>query len=159
MLVKCRACGAKIERATAYKVQCGKRNEYYCNEVEFRDKQQAKKNLSESQDKLYRLVDEVFGRHITMYVLYKEMNEIATQYGYPLITQYITTNKDYLSGVMTKDFSSEYGQIRYFMAIIRNNMQSFKAKQGTEPIPVADFKFSPSNYKQRTQRKGFAEIE
>ena len=159
MLVKCRACGAKIDRATAYKVVTGKVNQYYCNLAEFTDWQQAKKKVSDNKDRLYQLVNEVFGYNVTNSILYKEMQEVAIKYDYSLLSQYITENKAYLSKSMAKDFVSEYAQIRYFMAIIRNNMASFILKQKVIPDKAAEFEFSSHHYQASPKRQGFSTIE
>lgn len=87
------------------------------------------------------------------------MQEVAIKYDYPLLSQYITENKAYLSKSMAKDFVSEYAQIRYFMAIIRNNMASFILKQKVIPDKATEFEFSNHHYQASKKRQGFATIE
>lgn len=159
MLVKCRVCGAQIERSTAYKVQHGKVNHYYCSQQEYDTNQEIKRKNAESKDQTYQLINEIFGRKVINSALFKELNNITAQYGYSLIAQYLASNKGYLSDAMGKDFVSEYAQIRYFAAILRNSIYDFKRKNKVEPIKKVDFEYGVSNYKQRAQRTGFAEIE
>ena len=154
-LVKCQQCGAKIDRETAYKVVVGKVNRYYCNEQEANKAQEA----NQVKCHLYQLVDDIFGRHVINSILYKEMQEVAVQYGYPLLREYVLANRIYLGQCMAREFSSEYAQIRYFMAIVRNNIQTFKMRNKVEPVKTTDFEFHQAIYQARTQRKGFADIE
>lgn len=156
LLVKCRICGNKTERKEAYKVMAGGRNNYYCSETEYREwlfKRAAKDNT-------YNIIYEIFERKVTNTVLYKETSGLAEVYTYEKIYAYLVENKNYLNNVMKKDFLSEYAQIRYFAAILKNSLADFRYKNKTSEeikriyIDMPDYKFS-----RRKPKKTLAEYE
>lgn len=121
MLVKCRYCGNKVDRKEAYKVVVGGQNAYYCNEKEYLLKNKNKF----AKDKVYRLINEIFGYEVKS-IIYKEINEIRKTFSYEDISSYLESSFDYLHGIMCeKDFQSEYGKVRYFSAILKNNLPMF----------------------------------
>lgn len=144
LLVKCRICGNKIERKEAYKVVSDSRNNYYCNETEYMGWLLKR----ESKDNTYNIIYEIFERKVTNTALYKEINGLAEVYTYEKIYAYLKENKAYLDNVMKKDFSSEYAQIRYFAAILKNSLADFKYKSKTIEkikricIDMPDYKFN-----------------
>lgn len=154
MLVKCKICGNKVDRTEAYKVVVNEKNQYYCNKNEYEEW----KSKQVVKDNTYNLIYDIFGRKITNTVLFKEVGELATIYTYEKILAYLTENKNYLSNVMEKDFVSEYAQIRYFTAILKNSLSDFtyikeqKIKRVEIDIPNGKF-----NRKQR--KKSLAEYE
>lgn len=144
LLVKCRICGNKTERKEAYKVTSGGRNNYYCNETEYMGWLLKR----ESKDNTYNIIYGIFGRKVTNTALYKEISGLAEVYTYEKIYAYLKENKAYLDNVMEKDFPSEYVQIRYFAAILKNSLADFKYKSKTVEeikkiyIDMPDYKFS-----------------
>lgn len=144
MLVKCRICGNKTERSKAYKTVKDGRNNYYCNETEYMGwllKRESKNNT-------YNIIYVIFERKVTNTVLYKEINGLAEVYTYEKIYAYLKENKTYLGNAMKKNFQSEYAQIRYFAAILKNSLADFKYENKTtkEPkriyVDMPDYKFS-----------------
>ena len=122
MLVKCRCCGNKIDRKEAYKVVVGGQNAYYCNEREYLQKNKNKID----KNKTYNLINQIFGYEVKNSIIYKEINDIRKDFSYENISLYLESEFDYLHGVMCeKDFQSEYGKIRYFSAILKNNLPGF----------------------------------
>ena len=115
MKVKCKSCGEKIERDTAYKVIIKDKNSYYCCEQEYLD---YIKNLKDKDD-VYIEIDNIFNRKVTHTVLFKEIYELSQTYTYKTILLYLQQNKEYLINVLSKNFVSEYAQIRYFTAILK----------------------------------------
>ena len=67
MLVKCRQCGTKIDRKTAFKVVVGGKNAYYCNEAEYQ------KTLHEKEIKTitYDCINQIFGYKVLNSALFK----------------------------------------------------------------------------------------
>jgi YHS domain-containing protein len=118
MLVTCKACKIKIEKESAYKVKRNDKNEYYCNEKEYIHVQQEKS----ARLKVLELVNDIFGYVVINTVLQKEISEIAHIYTYTAIASYMQDNLQYIQKFMNKDFSNEYGKIRYLCTIIKNNL-------------------------------------
>ena len=134
MLVKCKICGNKIDRADAYNVTVNGKNNYYCNEKEY-SSWKIKKDV---RDNTYSVIYDIFGRKVTNTVLFKEIGDLADIYTYGKIEDYLLANKTYLSTVMEKSFVSEYAQIRYFDAILKNSLADFciEVKDYTKEIEI-----------------------
>lgn len=154
MLVKCKGCQEKIDRDIAYKIVINGKNNYYCNEQEYKDI----KNKKEIKDNTYLKIYDIFGRKITNTILFKEVNELADIYGYEIIYAYLDKNQDYLSNVMAKDFNNEFGQIRYFSAILKNSLTDFKVENKVvEKKLIVDI--PKNNFKPKQRKKSLIEYE
>lgn len=154
MLVKCKGCQEKIDRDIAYKIVINGKNNYYCNEQEYKDI----KNKKEIKDNTYLKIYDIFGRKITNTILFKEVNELADIYGYEIIYAYLDKNQDYLSNVMSKDFNNEFGQIRYFSAILKNSLTDFKVENKVvEKKLIVDI--PKNNFKPKQRKKSLIEYE
>lgn len=155
MLVKCQSCGNRIERDKAFKIVVGKVNKYYCNENEYLEIEEKKKLKKNTFDEIFKC----FNRKITNSALFGEISELEKIYGYEKIYKYIADNSDYISSVITsKDFVSEYAQIRYFAAILKNNLADFIIKK--EPIEKhIEVEVLETKFKPRRKRRSLEEIE
>lgn len=154
MLVKCRACGEKVDRLLAYKVVIDGKNHYYCTEKEYQDLLIQK----EYKDNTYQLINQIFGRIITNTILFKEIGEISKIYTYEKILAYLKESKTYLHNVMKKDFSSEYAQIRYFSAILKNSLTDFQI-QTEAPVRQVEVDVPNCKFSRKTKRKPLIEYE
>lgn len=154
MLVKCRLCGAKVERKNAFKVVVGNKNAYYCNEAEY----QKVLHNREVKDNTYTCINEIFGYKVLNSALFKEINLLLETYSYEHILAYLMENKNYITKVLEKDFVSEYAKIRYFSAIIKNNIADFKMKEPEKPREI-DVDMPIRNYKRKNKRRSLEEIE
>ncbi len=154
MLVKCRICNNKIDRADAYKVIVNNKNNYYCNETEY----QTWALKKEIKDNTYNLIYEIFGRKITNTILFKEVGELSEIYTYEKILAYLEENKEYLYNVMKKTFSSEYAQIRYFTAILKNNLSDFHYEK-EEQIKKVDMDIPEYKFSRKSKRKPLSDYE
>lgn len=153
MLVKCKICGNKVDRLQAYKVVVNGRNNYYCNETEYKQWIYEK----EIKDNTYLLIYDIFGRKVTNTILFKEVNDLANIYTYKKIFAYLKENEQYLNHVMQKSFTNEYAQIRYFSAILKNSMNDFKYHQ--EPIKEIDIDMPECKFSRKKQRRTLEEYE
>lgn len=147
--VTCRCCGKKIDRRIAIGVPHGKTTWNYCPEHV---------GQKSPKDKMYDLVFEIFGRTVTHTVLYKELDAIAKIYTYEKITAYLEENKEYLEDVIYgRNYVSEFAQIRYFAAIIKNSIHEFEIKN-FEPVikkeVEIDMDISTNKYKTKKKRAG-----
>jgi hypothetical protein len=153
---KCKYCGKSIDTKTAYKVIVGKSNRYYCNAEEY----EIVHKVQQIKDDTYNLIYEIFGRTITNTVLYKEVNELSSVYEYEKIRGYLLGNKNYLSNVMqNKQFQSEYAQIRYFAAILKNNLASFHFVIKEPANKEVEVDMPSCNFNRKPSRKTLEEYE
>ena len=152
--VKCRICGNKKEKSEAYKVVINNKNNYYCNETEYREWAYKK----EIKDNTYNLIYDIFERKVTNTVLFKEVGELSDIYTYEKIFAYLKENQAYLNGVMKKGFSSEYAQIRYFTAILKNSLADFQYKKEVQ-IKNIEQDMPECKFKRKGKRKPLLEYE
>lgn len=154
MLVKCRICGNKIDRDIAYKVRNKNINEYYCDKNEYLERLEKIK----IKDYTYEKIFYIFNRKVTNTVLFKELSELENVYGYEIIYKYLCENEKYLICVLSKDFKSEYAQIRYFSTILKNSLADFKIEI-KQPEKKIEIDIPKVKYAQRKKRKSLYEIE
>lgn len=152
--MKCKICGNKIDRKEAYKITINGKNLYHCSEQEYKEYLKAKT----VKDNTYNLINDIFGRKVINTILFKEVNEISNTYPYQHIYSYLIENQQYLSRVMSRDFKSEYAQIRYFTAIIKNSLSDYKEKE-PEIKRSASSEVITMKYSQQKKRRSLAEIE
>lgn len=155
MLVKCRLCSTKIERNQAFKVVVGGKNAYYCNEAEY----QQVLHDREVKDSTYECVNRIFGYKVLNSALFKEMNIILESYSYDYILAYLKDNEEYITNVLKKDFNSEYAKIRYFSAILKNNLQDYHMPIKEEPRVIEYDEPIVHKFHRSKQRRGLAELE
>lgn len=127
---------------------------YYCSEQEHKEYLKAKT----VRDNTYNLINDIFGRKVINTILFKEINEISNTYPYQHIYSYLIENQQYLSRVISKDFKSEYAQIRYFTAILKNSLSDYKEKEPDIKRNVSD-EIITMKYRQQKKRRSLAEIE
>lgn len=121
MLVKCKCHSEKIDRDTAFKVIINNKNEYYCTEKDYLKIKQEKEN----RKNLFDNINNLFGYIVTNTILYKEISELSKIYPYAKINSYINDNSQMLEKYMSKSFNNEYGKIKYFTTIIKNNIKDY----------------------------------
>lgn len=162
MEVICKACGKKVDRKIAFKIRASGKNIYYCSESEYKAVIKAKQNIED----IYSVICNIFGNQVLHSALKKEWKlwrEITTD---TVILAYLKEKENELQNVMqSKYFSGEYASIRYFSAILKNNLKDFatgfknKQEQETENDRVNNIELYESRKGKTPTRKGFAEIE
>lgn len=154
MLVKCKGCTNKIERDTAFKVVVKGKNSYYCNANEYETINVEK----ESKNKVIDLSFELIGQ-TTNTALFKELTEIAKVHTYTKLLKYMEENMIDLDAALARtDFVHEYAKIRYFAAIIKNQIGDFKEKTELESTEVHDFDYVEEVKYTPTKKKSFADF-
>ena len=153
---KCKYCGKSIDTKVAYKVAIGKTNRYFCNKEEYDIVHEAQ----QTKDDTYNLIFEIFGRKVTNTILYKEVNELSLVYPYEKIKAYLEQNVTYLSNLMqNKLFQSEYAQIRYFAAILKNSLADFKYEKKDKIEKKVEIDMPSCKFKRESCKKTLAEYE
>ena len=155
--VKCRACGKYVDKKLAYKfVNSSNRNEYYCTQKEYEDKQKEK----ELKDSTYHLIFDVFGCSISNSLFYKEMNELLIHHTMQEVHDIVKENLDQLTIIMSRNFNSNYGKIRYFFTVIERKLDE-ESKLGYKPvrveIEIPDVEYN--NFKSRQNRTSLETLE
>ena len=131
----------------------GKR-EYYCNEKEYIQKQ---KQIAD-RDKTIKIINEIFGYEITNSAFFKELKDISENNSYEKIYSFIYDNREMLDRSLSKPFTSEYGKIRYFSTIIKNNIVDYVIDN--EPyITSNEYEVLDIKYKAKKKRRAMCDIE
>lgn len=132
--VKCRICGERIDKATAYFItiynkQGEEKRSYFCSEEEYYKEEQRKIKAAADKDKAYYLICDIIGRkEIINTVLWKEWalwNKVASN---EVIGQYLEENKTYLISAVSRLDNVELNRIKYLSAILKNKLGDFKPK-------------------------------
>lgn len=147
--VKCTYCHTEIDKKDALAIPNGKRNKYYCCLEHV--------GLANERDIFYQQAQDVIGK-TTSSVFYKEMNEIAQVHGFNKMCQYLKVNELYLKNAMHKSFKTEFGKIRYFAAILKNNLGNFKYIKPVESKEVKPPEIYKANYKRKNERRGMNDL-
>lgn len=160
MLVKCSVCGKKIDKATAYiaNVKVNKRDgsvtykkANVCSEAEWNQKLKADSDRKE----MITLVNEYLGDTKNT-VLFKEIS----LWGEPnKIVRFIKENRNKFDIMYQKVFETEYQKIRYFSAIIKNNINDMPDEIKEEPIKIVELEWYENKHKNKKRRKCLADYE
>ena len=154
MLVKCKICGEKIDRDTAYKRVVNGKNFYYHSESEYETEEKRKQKAAEDKERVYRLICDVMGeKEILNTALWKEKIEWNKAFADEIITKYLQENKNYLTSAIARLDSSQYAKIRYLSAILKNSLGDFKPKaiEVEKPKVVVEEHYE-TKYKAKTRR-------
>ena len=150
---KCKYCGKPVITTEGYKVVVNGRNIYYCNEQEYR------KAIAPSltRNSVLVICNEILSSP-TDGVLCKELNEWLKIADINKILAYLTEYKVYISNQMErKTFSSYYGKVRYFSAIVKNSLSVYKMPQPDIQKDLAEIcEVKPYTYSRK--RKSLCEL-
>ena len=126
---KCKICGSTLDTKDAYKVtdKNGK-NKYFCSESEFEAEEARKKKAAEDKDKVYNLICDMFGYEIVNTQFFAEWTLWNKLKSNEIIYKYLRENEDYLQQICDRSFDTEYQKIRYFSAVLKNNLKDFLPK-------------------------------
>lgn len=150
---KCKYCGKPVITTEGYKVVVGGKNTYYCNEQEYR-KVIA---LSQARNNILALCEEIVNNP-TDGVIGRELNEWLKIADLAKISAYLTENKVYIIDQLErKTFSSYYGKVRYFSAIVKNGLPVYKMPQPDIEKDLTEIcEVKPYNYSRK--HKSLSEI-
>jgi len=152
MLVKCKCHSVKIDKDIAFKVIVNSKNEYYCSEreyLELKEKKEGRKILLEK-------INNVFGYTITNTILNKELSELSKVYSFTKMNSYVNENMIELQKFMSKSFTSEYGKIKYFTTILKNNLKDYIVAK-SEVVKELREEIIISKYKPINRKKSLSE--
>ena len=162
---KCKYCGKWLDTKESIKVTDDGKNRYYCNVwccTKHSKELIEKAKINAEYDQIYELTKQIFGYEFTGYSLLKrEINTWEKVGTRAKIIAYLTENKDWLSNVMSKEFTSDFNRVRYYSVIVAGKLHDFKPK----PVEVEKSKIvvEETIYDAPTQslnkRRSLAELE
>lgn len=133
---KCQWCKKEVDTKTAHREVIDGKNKYWCNDncyeaYETDREKQAK--IKAEYDEIYEITKEIFGYAFAGYSLLKRevvgWEKIGNR---QKIIAYLKENKAWLSGVMSKEFSSDFNRVRYFSVIVTGKLHDWKPKVEVE---------------------------
>lgn len=121
MLVKCKICGQKNEKADSYCIVINGKNNYFCSEIEYN----AHNKEREYKDLFYKEICECFGYDIKNSMLWKTIAEYKELYSFEVMYYTIADKKnDIVAALPNLVNASEINKIKYTFAIIANNIKN-----------------------------------
>lgn len=151
---KCRKCGATIKQKDAFAVKIGKRNTYYCSEAEYLSVQKEQQAYDNLNDKVF----EIFGYYIRNSAYYANLRQVHQRYTWQEILNCVIEHEELFDRLMQKDFSTEYGQIRYFIVVLENKLSEAKPKE-KEIIWHIEEDMPDMKYTKKERRKSLEDFE
>lgn len=137
---KCQWCKKEVDTKTAHREVVDGKNKYWCNDncyesYEADREKQAK--IKAEYDEIYEITKEIFGYAFAGYSLLKRevvgWEKISNR---QKIIAYLKENKAWLSGVMSKEFASDFNRVRYFSTIVAGKLHDWKPKVEVENTVV-----------------------
>ena len=165
---KCRICGTSLDTTTAYKVISHDTNDkattaYYCSKEEYKNDCAKKEKAAIDYYAVENAITEIFGYKVENNTIHKEWKRWNNLANNEQIAAYLIENKNYLFEVMKKDFSSEFGKIRYFSTILCNQLIDFntkvEVKEVRKPQVQVDETFYSSTPTTQNKRRSLADLE
>lgn len=128
--VKCKECGNKLERSDAYLVESISEKtlkinkKYYCDEKCYKKQETRKELIIKCND----LMEEILDIPIRSNIYFNKMySPIIKRYDYDVIYEFLTYEKDYIEQQMEdKDFNTVNVKLKYFLAIMQNNIGKYE---------------------------------
>ena len=160
-MVKCKRCGKKIDQSTAFKVLKWKKDgspapsEWYCNEDEYVEVVNAKMK----RELCLKELELVFGVGWSYSTALGQMKDIISNYGYETLYYYLLQDGERICNTLrNKKFETNFGKLRYFLAILRNNLPDF-APPKEDNRTVKPDEIVEITYKPKTKRRSLDDIE
>lgn len=151
--MKCRLCGKELTKNEGIAVKHGKVNWYYCCIEHAKYKSH--------EDMFYEYFNEIAPVKYFS-IVKKTFTKLAEKYGWNKILLYTKDNYDYLKKIAMRDFSSEYGMIKYFSKVYESNLEKYKEQvesnvKKTSENEVVEMKKKDSK-KSKNRRRGLYEV-
>lgn len=163
MRAKCKICGSILDTNNAYKVVVKGKNAYYCSCEEYNENVDKKKKEADEYYAVENAITEIFGYKVENSMIHKEWKRWNNISDNCKIADYLNQNKSYLCEIMRKEFSSEYGKIRYFSTILCNNLKDFNSKfvvkETEKPKVKTDENFYNMPSTSKNKRRSLADLE
>ena len=128
--VKCKECGNKLERSDAYLVESISEKtlkinkKYYCDEKCYKKQETRKELIIKCNDLMEEILDIPIRSNIYFNKMYSPM---IKRYDYDVIYEFLTSEKDYIEQqIEDKDFNTINVKLKYFLAIMQNNIGKYE---------------------------------
>lgn len=159
---KCQICKKQLDTSEAYKIlDKNGRNKYYCSENEYVEWQAVKDKEKTDKGRVFNLITKIFGYQVANTILYKEWQIWNGLRSDEVISAYLAEKESYLTRAMARLDSNEYAKIKYFSAILKNDLKDYKVKEEIieRPTVVVDQTMYESPTRAPNKRRSLADLE
>lgn len=134
--VKCQICKKELTTDTAFKVNDGKRNKYYCDLIEYEIHQEEIK----AKDEIYENVCDILGYKSKNTLIFKEIVNLHEVYSHKNINEYLKINITLIKDLIQQNnINKEFNKIRYIFGVISRGIDDFvriKEKELKDKIDI-----------------------
>ena len=161
----CRYDKKQLDTKTAFKVIIDEKNTYWCSEDcynHFLEAKEKQEKINAEYCQIFDLTREIFGYEFqSIGLLRREVlawEKVGTR---AKIIAYLTENKDWLSGVMSKEFASDFNRVRYYSVIVAGKLHDFKPKavEAEKPKIVVEETIYEAPTQSLNKRRSLADLE
>lgn len=162
---KCRYDKKPVDTKTAFKVVIKDKNTYWCSEECYKlycEEQEKQAKINAEYDEIFELTKQIFGYEFTGYSLLKrEINTWEKVGTREKIISYLKENKDWLSGVMSKEFNGDFNRVRYYSVVVSSKLHDFKPKiaEIDRPKIMVDESIYDAPAQSFNKRRSLADLE
>lgn len=161
---KCKICKKLINTNDAYKITNGKTNLYYCSEEHYKEglkEKEFKERLKEARGKVFQKMQDILGSNMDFVAIQCIIPEFFNIDDLNKMFSYLEDNEDYLTGTMNKKnkFINNYVRMKYFCAIIRNNLPDYEMPEQEEYGKEIEFDGLEYKFKPKKRRRTLEELE
>lgn len=162
---KCRYDKKPVDTKTAFKIIIKDKNTYWCSEQCYNlhcEAQEKQAKIIAEYDEIFELTKQIFGYEFTGYsLLKKEINVWEKVCTRTKIIEYLNENKNWLRGVMSKEFNSDYNRVRYYSVVVSSKLYDYKPKIATveKQKVVVDETIYAAPAQSHNKRRSLADLE
>ena len=162
---KCQYDRNWVDTNTAYKEVVDGKNLYWCSEDCHKawKEQIAKENAVKLEyDEIIAATKSIFGYNLSSYALIrKEITVWESLTTKANIISYLKENKEWLSRIMSKEFSSDFHRVKYFSTVISSKLHDYRPKIEVAKVEkeVDMCGLESFKYKQKNTRRGLDFLE
>ena len=164
MKVKCQICGNKIEKETAYCITHNGKNKYYCNKEEYENNKREKDLRNSINSAMTQTLGPVL-KKASWVELSNTISSLEQLYTLEQINEYLWSESESISHILLqKTFTSEWSKVRYYTAVIKNNIGDYYILDTIDVKPQIkiqeNFYMPPENkYKPKKRRRSMVDFE
>lgn len=164
---KCQFCRKEVEKSTGYCERIKNKNYWFCNENEYLLWQKDK----DAEEEFFSDATMMFDLNIDIYeksswtMINNYIKTLLKDHSREEILWYLECNMERVVQILNrKTFDSEFGMLRYMMAVINNSINTFLRTTPLPPkqdnkVPVDEFYMAPANYRPSKIRRAMSYIE
>jgi YHS domain-containing protein len=151
---KCQCCKKQLDTKEAFKVEVNGKNKYWCNEECYKITEEEKEKqakIKAEYDEIFETTKEIFRYEFMGYSLLKKeivmWEKLSTR---KEILEFLKEKRLWLTGLMSKEFQSDFHRVRYYSAVVSSKLHDWKPKVEVVEVPrVVTEEYYETKYKSK----------